>query len=172
MTKSSPSAVDNERIIIGKVGKPHGVKGCLNVYPLTDFPDRFDNLREVTVGEELVPIKALSWNGNSLLITFGGYETREKAASLTGKLLSVPQTARMPLEAGEYYVTDIIGLNAYDEMGNILGEVADVIRTGANDVYVIRRQGNKDLLLPALKQFILSINVEKNKMLVRPLPEL
>ena len=172
MIKSSPSAVDSGRIIIGKVGKPHGIKGNLNVYPLTDFPERFDSLCEVTVGDELLPIKNLSWHGKNLLILFGGYETREKAACLTGKFLSVPQEAKMPLGEGEYYVTDIIGLGVYDEGNNFLGEVVDVLCTGANDVYVVRKAGHKDLLLPALKKVILSIDTDKNKMLVRPLREL
>ena len=172
MTKSSPSAADTERIIIGKVGKPHGIKGDLIVYPLTDFPERFDNLPNVTVGDELLTVKSLKWHGTILLMRFGDYDTRETAAQLTGKLLSVPSDDRMPLAEGEYYTADIIGMQVFDEADSLLGEIVEILTTGANDVYVVRRVGTNDLLLPALKKVVLNIDIVNKKMLVRLQPEL
>lgn len=176
MTKSSPSEAEtpdctSERIIIGKVGKPHGIKGDVRVYPLTDFPERFDSLREVTVGQANLVITDSVWHGNILLMRFQGCDSREKAAKFTGELLSLPREDAMPLAEDEYYVFDIVGLRVYDEAENFLGEVREVLSTGANDVYVIGSDGAKDLLIPALKTTVKKIDVPAGKMIVSPLPE-
>jgi len=175
MTKSSPSeakgAAGKDRVIIGKVGKPHGVRGEVNVYPLTDFPERFDDLDEVAVGEAALTIERLKWQGGRLVVSFRGVDSRESAAELTGEFLSLPRDKAAPLDEGEYYVFDIVGLKAYDESGNFLGEVREVLTTGANDVYAVADGSGKELLIPALKQVVRKIDLAAGKMIVRPLPE-
>lgn len=167
MTRLSPSEAKN-RIIIGKVGAPHGVRGELKITPLTDFPDRFNDLKKVFAGNELLTVDTVRYHNQTVLIKFAEYPVREDAAKLTGRHLSVDRADAVPLEEGQYYIGDIIGLEVFDEAGNKLGKVTEVLPTGSNDVYVVAQEGNsKELLIPALKKVVLQISVPEGKMVVR-----
>lgn len=169
MTKSLQS--EPEKIIIGKVGAPHGIRGELKIYSLSDFPDRFSLLKSVYVGDELLTVKSVRYQNSVVLMSFAEYDNRETAATLTNKMLSVKREDAMPLEEGQYYVGDIVGLEVFDEEGVSLGFVKDILKTGSNDVYVVaKKKEAKQLLVPALKSVVLKISVDEGKMLVR-LPE-
>ena len=168
----SPSVPDasNERIIIGRVGAAHGIHGDLRVIPLTDFPERFPALREVMVGDELLHIESVKPQGKNFLMRFREYAVREDAQKLTGRLLTVARAEAAPLDAGEYYVFDIVGLTVCDEEDNELGTVEDVLRTGSNDVYAVRSEDGREILIPALRKVVRAIDVADGRMTVR-LPE-
>ncbi len=83
--------------------------------------------------------------------------------------LKIDEEDSLPLEDDEYYIGDLYGLDIYDKDNNVIGKLKDIIFTGANDVYIIQRENKKDLLLPAIKQCILSVNIEENKMVVEVL---
>lgn len=169
MTKSLQS--EPEKIIIGKVGAPHGIRGELKIYSLSDFPDRFSLLKSVYVGDELLTVKSVRYQNSVVLMSFAEYDNRETAATLTNKMLSVKREDAMPLEEGQYYIGDIVGLEVFDEEGVSLGFVKDILKTGSNDVYVVaKKKEAKQLLVPALKSVVLKISVDEGKMLVR-LPE-
>lgn len=172
MIKSSPSAAKaDKRIVIGKAGAPHGIRGELRVIPLTDFPERFEELERVYVGDELLDIVDVKYHKQFVIIKFRQYPTREAAASLTGQLLYVDKSQAMPLAEGEYYTFDIIGLEVFDLEGVSLGFVTEVLKTGSNDVYVASKKGEaKQLLIPALKAVVKEINVPEGRMVV-DLPE-
>ena len=97
---------------------------------------------------------------------FKEYPVREAAMSLTGKLLTVDRSEAAPLQEGEYYTFDIIGLTVYDMDGNELGKVENVLRTGSNDVYQARRTDGGELLIPALKAVVKEIDVPGGRMVV------
>ena len=168
----SPSVPDtsNERIIVGRVGAAHGIRGELRIIPLTDFPERFTALREVMVGDELLHIESVKPQGKNFLMRFREYAVREDAQRLTGRLLTVARAEAAPLDEGEYYVFDIVGLTVYDEEDNELGTVENVLRTGSNDVYAVRSEDGRELLIPALRAVVQSIDVPSGRMTVR-LPE-
>ncbi|WP_338625947.1 ribosome maturation factor RimM [Selenomonas sp. TAMA-11512] len=171
MIRLSPSAVNSskdERIVIGRVGAPHGIKGLLRVLPLTDFPERFDSLKAVYVKDVLREVSAVEHHGDKLLLCFQGFETREEAARLTGELLSVPRSEAAPLAEGEYYTFDIIGLQVRDTEGNAHGTITQVLKTGSNDVYVAKDASGKELLIPALKKVVKEINVDDGFLLIDP----
>ena len=172
MTRLSPSVPDtsNERIVIGRVGAAHGIRGDLRIIPLTDFPERFTALREVMVGDELLHIEQMKPQGKNILMRFREYGVREEAQRLTGRLLTVAREEAAPLDEGEYYVFDIVGLTVYDEEDNELGSVENVLRTGSNDVYAVRSEDGRELLIPALRAVVQSIDVPSGRMTVR-LPE-
>lgn len=166
MTKSLPSAA-KKRIIIGKIGAPHGLRGEVRVFPLTDFPERFKGMKEVYAGEELLAIDSVRYQNEKILLAFAGHGSRDAAAALTGRLLTVDREAAVPLREGEYYTFDIIGLAVEDEMGAPLGEVTDVLATGSNDVYVVQRPGEaRQILVPALKSVVRSISLAEQRMIV------
>lgn len=172
MTKLLPSEA-KPRVVIGKAGAPHGIFGEVRVFPLTDFPERFRGMTEVYVGDERLSIAGVRYQNGTILLRFAGYETREMAATLTGRLLTVEREEAVPLSEGEYYTFDIIGLQVEDEAGNILGKVTDVLQTGSNDVYVTKESEEwKELLIPALKSVVRRISIAEGKMVVRLMEEM
>ena len=166
MTRLSPSVPDG-RIVIGRVGAAHGIHGDLRIIPLTDFPERFSALREVMVGDELLHVAHVKPQGKNFLMRFREYTVREEAQRLTGRLLTVAREEAAPLDEGEYYVFDIVGLTVYDEEGSVLGTVENVLRTGSNDVYAVRAADGREILIPALRAVVLAIDVPKGRMTVR-----
>ena len=165
----SPSVPDasNERIVIGRVGAAHGIRGEVRIIPLTDFPARFAALREVMVGDELLHIESVKPQGKNFLMRFREYTVREDAQKLTGRLLTVARAEAAPLDEGEYYVFDIVGLTVYDEENNELGTVENVLRTGSNDVYAVRSEDGREILIPALRKVVRTIDVPNGRMTVR-----
>jgi len=163
MTRLSPSVPDG-RVVIGRVGAPHGIGGDVRVIPLTDFPERFAKLREVMVGDELLHIARMKPQGKNFLMQFREYPAREEARRLTGRLLTVARADAAPLEEGEYYVFDIVGLSVYDETETLLGTVENVIRTGSNDVYAVRCTDGRELLVPALRSVVRKIDIAGGRM--------
>ena len=159
--------MSNERIVIGRVGAAHGIRGDLRIIPLTDFPERFAALREVMVGDELLHIESMKQQGKNFLMRFREYTVREAAQRLTGQLLTVTRAEAAPLDEGEYYVFDIMGLTVYDEEGHELGTVENVLKTGSNDVYVVRAEDGREILIPALRAVVLAIDVPGGRMTVR-----
>lgn len=168
MTKSSPSAAKKslDRITIGRAGAVHGIKGELRVIPLTDFPERFRDMGEVMVGDELLHVESCKFHKQYVLMRFREYQERESAQRLTGKLLTVPRSEAVPLSEGEFYTFDIIGLKVYDLAGLELGTVENVLRTGSNDVYQARSEDGRELLIPALKAVVRKIDIAGGCMVV------
>lgn len=160
MTRLSQSVADG-RVVIGKAGAPHGLRGELRVIPLTDFPERFESLKEVFIGEKLFQVAHVHYHRQFVLLSLVGCASREEAAKLTGELLRVEREDAAPLSEGEFYTFDIIGLQVLDLEGKTLGEVTNVLKTGSNDVYVTRRQAGEELLIPALKKVVREINVKE-----------
>ena len=174
MTRLSPSAAKKnaakDRVTIGKVGAAHGIHGEMRIIPLTDFTERFADMKEVMVGDELLHIESCKYHKQFILLKFREYPVREDAMRLTGRLLTVDRSEAVPLEEGEFYTFDIIGLTVYDEAGTELGTIENVLRTGSNDVYQARRPDGRELLIPALKAVVKEIDVAGGRMVV-DLPE-
>jgi 16S rRNA processing protein RimM len=107
-----------------------------------------------------------------LLIAFQGYEDREAVGELRNQLVMVRADDRPPLEEGEYYHHQILGLRVFNEDGQFLGQVVEILETGANDVLVIRPEQGAELLLPMLESTVLSVNLESGELQVHLLPGL
>ena len=147
------------RIVIGKAGAPHGLRGEVRVIPLTDFPERFESLREVFIGERIFHVEHVHYHRQFVLLTLAECTSREAAVKLTGELLRVARKDAAPLAEGEFYTFDIIGLAALDLSGKRLGEVTNVLKTGSNDVYVVKKPDGAELLVPALKKVVREIDI-------------
>lgn len=165
MTKSSPFAV-NQRITIGRIGAPHGIRGEMRVIPLTDFPDRFEGLKTAMAGDELLHISQVRYHKKFVLLRFEEYPTREAAMRLTGRTLTVSREEAVPLAEGEFYTFDIIGLSVENIHGEAMGTVENVLRTGSNDVYAVRSSDGKETLIPALKRVVKNIDLANGRMVV------
>lgn len=160
------NAVPKDRVVIGRVGAPHGIRGEMRVIPLTDFADRFRGMKEVMVGEERLHIESCRFHKQFVILRFREYPVREEAMHLTGKLLTVGRDETVPLEEGVFYTFDIIGLHVFDPSGQEIGVVENVMRTGSNDVYQVRHCDGSELLVPALKTVVKSIDIKGGRMVV------
>ena len=152
---------DTTEIIIGKVGAARGLDGTLRIIPLTDFDGRFDDLQKITVGGQVLGVEEVKHISGQLFMKFKGIDSRESARSLTNKFLTVAREDAAPLDDGEFYTFDIIGCEVFDG-DKKLGTVTDVLKTGSNDVFEV--DGN--LLIPALKSVVRSINIDAKKISV------
>ena len=146
---------------VGVVTRTHGVRGEVKVYPTTDEPRRFLDLTEVTVGEHkerILPIENVRFFKNLVILKFSGIDDMDSAAKLAGTDLYIPRSEGVPLEEGEYYIADLIGMDVISDEGEHLGTVKDVLQTGANDVFIVERKGARQLLLPYIPECVLDID--------------
>lgn len=155
---------------VGIITNTHGVKGEVKVFPTTDDPARFKKLKHVILdtGREKLPldVTGVKFFKNMVILKFKDYDSINDVEKWKGKALCVTRENAVKCEEGEYFIADLIGLSVISDKGEALGELSDVLSTGANDVYVVTKTGEKDLLLPAIKECILSIDLEKQVMQV------
>jgi len=163
---------DKELILVGRLGRTRGVHGHLWITPLTDFPDRFMDLEEILVGRrdawELLKIESSQMMSDRPLIKFVGVDSREEAARMTNRDLAVSRDELIELTPDMHYVFDLIGCEVFDqECDKKFGDVIDVNRYPANDVYVVRTDEGKEILYPAVRDLVLKIDIEAKKIVVR-----
>jgi 16S rRNA processing protein RimM len=163
-----------EFLVVGKLHRPHGIRGEVILEILTDFPERLHRGLTVYIGPQHQPLRLRSLRQieEGLLVSFQGYEGREAVGELRNQLVMVRTDDRPPLEEGEYYHHQILGLRVIDERGQFLGNVVEILETGANDVLVIRPEQGEELLLPMLESTVLSVDLESGEMHVHLLPGL
>lgn len=161
---------------IGYITSTHGLKGEVKVMPTTDDPERFVKGMEVTLDgkreQRKVKISGVRYFKQFVLLTFEGMDRIEDVQTLKGYSLLVDRSQAIDLEEGEYFIPDLIGMKVSDEEGNELGTLTDVLFTGANDVYVVHREGKRDLLLPNIPDCVLAVDVQAGTMRVHVLPGL
>jgi len=151
---------------VGKIVNTHGIKGLVKVVSQSDDPDKFFKLKSVIIEGRVFEIEQASVNKQFVLLKLKGIDDMNRAAALKGKTLKVPESDALPLSEGEYYIRDIYDMEVYDGEGEFLGIIYDIIFTGANDVYVVKKEGIKDLLIPAIESCILDVDVPNKRMLV------
>ena len=154
-------------LIIGRIQKPHSVRGEVKVMPHTDFPERFTWLETVYVGDDPMPVavESVRFHGDVVLLKLVGYDSREAAQALRGQWLQVPESEAVPLEEGEYYLYQLEGLQVFSDEGEALGELVQVMETGANNVFVVRGESG-ELLLPDTDEVVQEIDFENGRMIV------
>ena len=158
---------------VGIITSTHGVRGEVKVYPTTDDPRRFRRLKEVVLdtGKEKMnlEIEGVKFFKQFVIMKFKGLDNINDIEKYRQKSLYVTRKNAVRLQRDEYFIADLIGLKVQDEDGKELGTVKDVIETGANDVYEVEMADGKSLLLPAIKQCILNVDVENGTMQVHVL---
>lgn len=157
-------------LAIGQITRAHGVRGEVSVAVLTDFPERFETIEWIHLGNEFeaVPyrLEKYRWHKKQLLLTLSGVTDRSQAERLNGLFIQVPIEEAIPLPEGSYYQFQLIGLQVKAIDGQFLGTVADIMETGANDVYVIQNNDHRQILLPAIPDVVKSVDVEDGQMIV------
>ncbi len=165
-----------QRFQVGVITSTHGVRGEVKVFPTTDDPARFKKLKQVildTGKEDMeLEITGVKFFKNMVILKFKGIDDMDTANKYRQKSLYVTRENAVKLEKNEYFIADLIGLAVSSEEGEDLGFIDDVLQTGANDVYVIKKAGEEDLLLPAIKDCVKEVDIEGGKMVVHVLPGL
>lgn len=159
-----------EMLRVGVISSTHGVRGEVKVYPTTDDSERFLDLDQVTLdtGREQITleIQNVKFFKNMVILKFKGYDNINDIEKYKGKDLLIHRDQAVELKEDEYFVTDLMGLKVVSEEGTVLGILKEVIPTGANDVYVVQPENGKELLLPAIKDCILNVDLEKGIMTI------
>lgn len=155
---------------VGVITSTHGVRGEVKVFPTTDDAKRFKKLKEVLLdtGKEQIPmeIEQVKFFKNMVILKFKGFDNINDIEIYKGKDLLVTRDNAVALGPDENFIVDLIGLSVVTDEGEDLGTLTDVIQTGANDVYEVTMPGEKTVLLPAIKQCILDVDLEAGKVLV------
>ena len=161
---------------VGVISSTHGVRGEVKVYPTTDDPNRFKKLKKVVLdtGREYLDleISGVKFFKNQVILKFKGIDNINDIEKYKGKDLLVHREDAVALEENENYVADLIDLKVVTDDGQVLGYLAEVMETGANDVYIVETEDGQELLLPAIRECILDVDLEEEVMTVHILPGL
>lgn len=162
-------------VTVGRILRPHGIRGELRVTPETDFPERLAGLVEVVLLKDgrstPVRVDRIRPHGREILVKLAGVDSVEQAETWRGAELAVPRTEIPVLPAGRHYVFEVIGLRVQTDAGEELGRVTEVLRTGSNDVYVVQGAG-REYLIPAISSVVLTIDPAAGRLVIHPLPGL
>lgn len=149
---------------VGVITTTHGIHGEVKVFPTTDDIRRFDDLKKVVLrsrnGDMEVHVQSVKYFKNQAIVKLEEIDSVEQARLYQNAELYVRREDAVPLEEGEYYIGDLIGLSVVTDEGKVLGTLTDVMETGANDVYIVTTPENKEILLPAIGECILDIDLE------------
>lgn len=155
---------------VGQIVNTFGIKGFVKIYPYVDDIKRFDKLKNVYVkiSKELkmLEIEEVKYQKNMVLVKFKGIETVEEAQKLRNCYVEIDRKDAIPLDEDTYFIADLIGLEVYSDEGNLLGKVDDIFNTGSNDIYVVKDEIGKQILLPAIKDVIKDVNITEKKITV------
>ena len=157
---------------VGVITSTHGVRGEVKVFPTTDDAKRFKTLKKVILdGREPLElsVEQVKFFKNMVILKFKGYDNINDVETWRQRDLLITRDQAVELKEDEYFITDLIGLTVVNEEEAVLGRVKDVMETGANDVYVVELTGGKELLLPAIKDCILNVDLEGGRMKVHVL---
>jgi len=151
---------------VGVITSTHGIRGEVKVYPTTDDINRFKYLKDAVIdmGREMVPVKVkgCKFFKNMVILKFDGIDNINDVEKYKSHDLLVTRENAIPLEEGEFYIADLIGLSVITEDGEKFGELVDVMETGANDVYIVKQEGTgKEVLFPAIPHCVLDIKPEE-----------
>lgn len=161
---------------VGVITSTHGVRGEVKVFPTTDDAARFKKLKKVILdtGKENIELEiaGVKFFKNMVILKFKEFDNINDVEKYRQKKLYVTRENAVKLKKNEYFIADLIGLTVQTDDGETLGELTDVLQTGANDVYVIQTADGEEILLPAIKECIKEVDVEGRSMLVHMMPGL
>lgn len=159
-----------QELQVGAITQTHGIKGEVKVFPTTDDANRFKKLGKVTLdnGKERLDmeIEGVKFFKQYVILKFKGYDSINEIERYKGAKLLVTRENAVRLKKDEYFIADLIGLEVMTDEGEKFGTLTDVLVTGANDVYVVRRENGTEVLFPAIKECILQIDMEQKQMTV------
>lgn len=160
-----------EYLEIGKIVNTSGLKGLLKVMPLTDDVTRFEDLETIyiQIGKDLVEkkIEDVKYIKNMVLLKLEGIDNIDEAEKYRNLYIKINKKDAIELPEDSYLIVDIVKCEVYTDEGELLGKMIDVLDTGSNDVYVVKNSEGKEILLPAIKEVIKSVDISNKKIIVK-----
>lgn len=161
----------NDFLEIGQIVNSYGIKGFFKVVPFTDDITRFDNLKDIYIEKnkklEKKEIEEVKYHKNLVLLKIKGIDDINDTEQYKNCYLKIDRENAVKLPEDTYFITDIIGIEVFTEDGELLGNVIDVFPTGSNDVYVVKDELGKQILLPAIGDVIKKVDIISKKMTVK-----
>ena len=155
---------------VGQIVNTFGIKGFVKVNPWVNDVTRFDKLKKVYIilkkEQKELEIEEVKYHKNQVLLKFKGIDIVEQAELLRNAILEIDREDAIPLEEGEYFIADILESEVYTDDGRKLGIVEDIFNTGSNDIYVVKNELGKSILLPRTKDVFKEIDIENKKIIV------
>ena len=165
-----------KRLEVGQIVNTFGIKGEIKVTPFTNDIRRFDDLKKVYVKtrkeSKLYNVENARYHKNMILLKLKGINTPEEAEMLRNAFLEIDREDAIPLEEGTYFIADLLGLEVYTDEGKLLGKVEDIYNTGSKDIYVIKDELGKQVLLPGINEVIKEVDLNNGKIIVHLIPGL
>ncbi|MCI9076237.1 MAG: 16S rRNA processing protein RimM [Dorea sp.] len=159
-----------KQLQVGVISSTHGIRGEVKVFPTTNDASRFKELKQVYLetGKEQIPleIERVKFFKRSVILKFKGIDDINDIEKYRGKSLLIDREDAIELEENEYYIADMLGIEVYTEDGGRFGSLRDVMETGANDVYIIETEEYGEVLIPAIQDCILDVDVEAGRMTI------
>lgn len=159
-----------KRLEVGQIVNTFGIKGFVKVKPWVNDIERFDDLKKVYVKikkeEKELEIEEVKYHKDMVLIKFKGIETVEQAETLRNLYLEINREDAIPLEEGTYFIADLLESDVYTDEGELLGKLEDIYDSGSKDIYVVKNELGKTILLPGIPEVIKEVNIEESKIIV------
>ena len=175
---SSPKAQNPKYLVIGQITKPHGVRGELRVDVTTDLPERYHQLETVLIAknerqtpQEMV-VDSVRFHQEKALIKFVGYNYRDQVEGFRKWLVLIPTEEAIPLEDGEFFYYQLIGMEMVTDEGEPVGVVKEIIQTGANDVFVVSHREKGELLIPDTEEVVTNVDADLRTITIHIIPGL
>jgi len=161
-------------LVVGEILKPWGFRGEVKIKVITDYPNRLIKHKTVYIGEKARPLQVESAHLHSgyVLMKFAGFDSDTSVAKLRGEIVKIAAEEAAPLKKNQFYHHQIIGLAVVTKNGEPVGTLAEILETGANDVYLVRTPEGKEVLLPAIKSVIKKIDLPAKTITVDLIPGL
>ncbi|MFH0925693.1 MAG: ribosome maturation factor RimM [bacterium] len=169
-------SMDEDLVAVGKIVKVQGKKGEVRIMPLTDFPERFKDLKSVILvfskqEKRIYTLQYVRFYKNRIIAKLQEINSIDEASELIDVEVAIPSDELIPLGKDEYYQFELIGMDVYTEKGRYLGKIDSIFPTGSNDVYVVKRD-DKEYLIPAIKEVVSFLDTLKKKMIITPIKDL
>lgn len=157
---------------VGKIISSHGIKGEVKVYPLTDDLNRFDYLKTAYIGEDKIQVEVerVKYHKNLAILKFKEYSDINQILSFKDYYIYVDEKGRVVLPENHFFIYDLVDCKVFDTNSELIGTLVDVLQGPSNDVYIIKDpEKNKEYLVPAVKEFIVDINILEKRIIIDPI---
>lgn len=178
MSSSTPKAQNPKHLVIGQITKPHGVRGELRIDVTTDVPERYHQLEKVLIAKnerqtpQEMEVESVRFHQDKVLIKFTGYNYRDQIEGFRKWLVLIPTEEAIPLEDGEFFYYQLIGMEVVTDEGEPVGIVKEIIQTGANDVFVLASPDKGEILIPDTEEVVTSVDRDLRKITIHLIPGL
>ena len=160
----------NDMLEVGKIVNTHGLRGEVKVVPWMDAAEDFEELTNVFIKtrQDIVPVtvSGVRYQKNNLIVKFREFDDINDIEQYKGCVILADRSELPELREGAHYIVDLIGLDVFTEEGERVGVIADVFNTGANDIYDVKREGKKNLLLPVIDEVVKDIDTDAGRVTV------